>query len=160
MGGCSEKERELGNGYNSKVQAELVGICDRVTQLLTTKIIPGNSDDAEAMAFYCKMLGDYYRYLAEFAGDDRRNDIVPLAEDAYGKGTEWAQHLAPTHPVSLGLALNFSVFQHEVCRDTQKAIQTATEAFDRAAPHVTNDQEDAVLTLQLLQDNLQLWGAQ
>merc|ERR1712232_638991 len=128
-------------GYKSKVEAELVQICDQVTTLLNNTILPLSGDDPEAMTFYCKMLGDYYRYLAEFADDEKRNDIIPQAHDAYSKGTEWAQHLKPTHAVRMGLALNFSVFQHEVNRDTAMAIQTAQEAYAAAAPHVTADQE-------------------
>merc|ERR1712232_991319 len=150
----------LTEGYHSKVASELVGICDTVARLLNETIIPGNGDDAEAMTFYCKMLGDYYRYNAEFAPDEKKQDIIPLANGAYGTGTEWAQHLPPTHAVRLGLALNFSVFQHEVCRDTSTAVATALQAYDSAYKIVRPDEEEATVTLQLLQDNLMLWQPQ
>merc|ERR1712232_695924 len=108
------------------------------------------------MSFYYKMLGDYYRYLTEFADEDKRNDILPAATEAYYTGTEWAAHLPATHTVRLGLALNYSVFLHEIVRDTVQAREKARAAYDTAAPQVTQDQEDALLTLQLLQDNLNL----
>merc|ERR1712151_485923 len=61
----NEFQQNLASGYHSKVNAELVEICDQVTQLLNNTIIPGNASDQEpeAMSFYYKMLGDYYRYL-------------------------------------------------------------------------------------------------
>lgn len=148
----------LAQGYRTKVNSELVQICEKVTQLITNPLIPACGDDVEASTFYYKMLGDYYRYLAEFAGDERKNEIIPSAEQAYDAGTQWAQHLPVTHAVRLGLALNYSVFQHEVCCNTLKAIETAMAAQTSAAPHVTADMEEAAVTLHLLQDNLTLWN--
>merc|ERR1711920_1214802 len=75
-----------------------------------------------------------------------------------------AQNLTATHPVRLGLALNFSVFQHEVLRDTQAAVATASDAFQagNAGLYSTPEESrnDSILTLQLLRDNLSLWGDQ
>merc|ERR1712232_1507600 len=125
---------ERAKDYKTKVSAELCSICDTVATVLNEAILPatGASNDHEAMSFYCKMLGDYYRYKAEFAREDKKNEIIPLAQEAYTTGTAWAEHLGAAHPIRLGLALNLSVFEHEVCRQTDQAIQTATVAFQDA----------------------------
>jgi 14-3-3 protein epsilon len=151
---------QLANGYKSKVEAELRAICNRVLTLLSSILVPA-SQPGEERTFYLKMKGDYHRYLAEFAQADLKAGIANDANGAYAEGTREAGTLPVTHPVRLGLALNFSVFQHEVMQDTNSAITTATKALQSAAADLDNIPEasksDAVLTMQLLQDNLGLW---
>jgi 14-3-3 protein epsilon len=40
--------------------------------------------------------------------------------------------LAPTHPIRLGLALNFSVFYYEILNAPDQACHLAKQAFDDA----------------------------
>jgi len=69
--------------------------------------------------------------------------------------------LAPTHPIRLGLALNYSVFQYEVQGKLKEACDLAKKAFDDAIAELdTLDEEsykDSTLIMQLLRDNLTLW---
>ena len=61
------------------------------------------------------MKADYYRYLAEFKTGSVQVDVATQAEKAYELASNVAVHkLAPTHPIRLGLALNYSVFLFEV----------------------------------------------
>ena len=75
--------------------------------------------------------------------------------------TEKATGLAPTHPIRLGLALNYSVFLYEVQAKSQEACDLAKQAFDDAIAELdTLDEEsykDSTLIMQLLRDNLTLW---
>lgn len=76
--------------------------------VLDQHLIPA-AEAGESKVFYYKMKGDYHRYLAEFAMGDKRKEAAGLAHDAYKAATDIAQtELAPTHPIRLGLALNFS----------------------------------------------------
>ena len=92
-----------------------------------------------------------------------RDDISQgEAEKAYLKATEVAkQDLPPTHPIRLGLALNFSVFYYEIARSPEKACGLAKEAFDAAISELDTLKEDSykdsTLIMQLLRDNLTLW---
>lgn len=81
--------------------------------------------------FYRK--GDYHRYLAEFAIGDKRKDSADKSLEAYKAATEVAQtELPPTHPIRLGLALNFSVFYYEILNAPDQACHLAKQAFDDA----------------------------
>lgn len=72
--------------------------------------------------------------------------------------------LTPTHPVRLGLALNFSVFYYEVMSAPDRACQLAKNAFDEALAELNelkhdNEYHDATTIMQLLKNNLTLWTA-
>ncbi len=113
---------------------------------------------AESRVFYLKMKGDYYRYIAEVVAADDRSKVVESAEKAYSEATEEAKNLPSTHPIRLGLALNFSVFFYEIQNTPEKACQLAKQAFDDAIAELDSLQEesykDSTLIMQLLRDNL------
>ena len=107
-------------------------------------------------------MGDYHRYLAEFATGDKRKDSADKSLDAYKKASEVAvTELPPTHPIRLGLALNFSVFYYEILNSPDRACHLAKQAFDDAIAELDTLSEesykDSTLIMQLLRDNLTLW---
>lgn len=56
-----------------------------------------------------------------------------MSLEAYKNATDVAQtDLAPTHPIRLGLALNFSVFYYEILNSPDQACHLAKQAFDDA----------------------------
>jgi 14-3-3 protein epsilon len=73
--------------------------------------------------------------------------------------------LEPTHPTRLGLALNFSVFYHDVYRSPERASHLAKHAFDQAIESLDQSSSgqglrDSLMILQLLRDDLLLWAAE
>ncbi|KAJ6352885.1 hypothetical protein OIU76_001993 [Salix suchowensis] len=108
------------------------------------------------------MKGDYYRYLAEFKGADERKEAADQSLKAYEAATSTAiSDLPPTHPIRLGLALNFSVFYYEILNSPERACGLAKQAFDDAIAELDSLNEDSykdsTLIMQLLRDNLTLW---
>jgi 14-3-3 protein epsilon len=106
--------------------------------------------------------GDYHRYLAEFATGQERKDAAQNSLNSYKQASEIAMvDLPPTHPIRLGLALNFSVFYYEILSSPERACQLAKQAFDDAISELDNVTEetykDTTLIMQLLRDNLTLW---
>jgi len=161
-----EKEKkgdraEQVGAYKTKVELELNSICTDILQLLDSKLIEKARESPEASVFYLKMKADYFRYLAEFASGEEKSEHAGNAEQAYKMATEKATGLAPTHPIRLGLALNYSVFLYEVQAKSQEACDLAKQAFDDAIAELdTLDEEsykDSTLIMQLLRDNLTLW---
>jgi len=154
---------KLARQYKQKVEEELLEQCTIVLNLLDGYLIKPDSDtEAESKVFYMKMKGDYFRYLAEVADGEKRDEIVAKSNEAYEGAQKIASEaLDSTHPVRLGLALNFSVFHYEIQGDPTKACKLAKESFDKAVAELDNlDQDsykDSTLIMQLLRDNLTLW---
>ena len=147
--------------YKAKIESELVGICNDILSIIEESLIP-NSTSEEAKVFYYKMKGDYHRYLSEFQTGDTRKESAGAALDAYQAASGIASSdLPPTHPIRLGLALNFSVFYYEILNSPDKACQIAKQAFDDAIAELDTLNEesykDSTLIMQLLRDNLTLW---
>lgn len=106
--------------------------------------------------------GDYHRYVAEYATSEDRKTAASEAHEAYKSATDIAQvELATTHPIRLGLALNFSVFYYEILNSPDRACHLAKQAFDDAIAELDTLSEesykDSTLIMQLLRDNLTLW---
>merc|ERR1712051_633048 len=129
--------------------------------IIEENLIP-NSTSEEAKVFYYKMKGDYHRYLAEFQSAEVRKASASSALDAYQAASGVASaDLPPTHPIRLGLALNFSVFYYEILNSPDRACHIAKQAFDDAIAELDTLSEesykDSTLIMQLLRDNLTLW---
>jgi len=116
----------------------------------------------ESKVFYYKMKGDYHRYLAEFAAGASRKEAAENSLVAYKAASDLAHsELQTTHPIRLGLALNFSVFYYEILNSPDRACRLAKAAFDDAIAELDSLNEesykDSTLIMQLLRDNLTLW---
>jgi len=164
-----QKEESKGNEtqvtlikeYRQKIESELAKICEDILEVLDKHLIP-SAQSGESKVFYHKMKGDYHRYLAEFAIGDKRKESADKSLEAYQAATEVAStDLAPTHPIRLGLALNFSVFYYEILNSPDRACHLAKQAFDDAIAELDSLSEesyrDSTLIMQLLRDNLTLW---
>ncbi|KAJ8461413.1 hypothetical protein OPV22_034339 [Ensete ventricosum] len=164
-----QKEEGRGNhdhvaaigGYRARIESELDSICGGILRLLDARLIPVAAA-ADSKVFYLKMKGDYYRYLAEFKTGSERKDAAENTFSAYKAAQDIAlAELAATHPIRLGLALNFSVFYYEILNSPDKACDLAKQAFDEAISELDTlgeeSYKDSTLIMQLLRDNLTLW---
>jgi 14-3-3 protein epsilon len=164
-----QKEKSKGNEENGKnakeyckkVEGELDDICTKILELLEKNLI-NKASTGESKVFYQKMKADYYRYQAEFKDGGEKTSAAENAKLAYEEAQKVAEKdLAVTHPIRLGLALNFSVFQYEVLQKPDDACKMARTAFEDAIAELDNVAEDSykdsTLIMQLLRDNLTLW---
>nr|UTK45872.1 14-3-3 protein epsilon-like protein [Crepidula fornicata] len=157
---CEDK-KAINKEYRMKIEKELKDICEDVLDILEKHLIV-NANTGESKVFYYKMKGDYHRYLAEFAVGNDRKEAAENSLVAYKAASDIAMiELAPTHPIRLGLALNFSVFYYEILNSPDRACRLAKAAFDDAIAELDTLSEesykDSTLIMQLLRDNLTLW---
>merc|ERR1712232_171785 len=157
----NEEHAKYAKEYCAKVEAELQKICGTILSLLDKNLI-GKASSGESKVFYQKMKADYYRYIAEFTEGDAKSKAAENARLAYEEASKVAEKdLVVTHPIRLGLALNYSVFQYEVLSKPDEACKMARTAFEDAIAELDNVQEDSykdsTLIMQLLRDNLTLW---
>jgi len=157
-------QAELAVAYRMEIEKELEERCNEVLQLIDNSLLPNADQTEEGKVFYLKMKGDYFRYLVEVKTGDEKNAFANQSKDAYGEATKAATDLANTHPIKLGLALNFSVFHYEIMNDGPKACELAKGAFDDAIAELDSLKEDSykdsTLIMQLLRDNLTLWTSE
>lgn len=149
--------------YRKKIEDELTQTCSNVLTTIDAHLLP-RAADAEAKVFYCKMKGDYNRYIAEYAQGDLKQKVGDAAGDAYKMASEAAKELSPVHPICLGLALNYSVFFYEVLNDQEQACKIAQDTLDLADKEIprmeeedSDENRDALSIINLLRENLDMW---
>ncbi|KAL5546667.1 hypothetical protein UlMin_006354, partial [Ulmus minor] len=125
----------LVKNYKSKVEAELSTVCAGILGILDSHLIPSTLS-GESKVFNLKMKGDYHRYLVEFkVGDERKYAAKDMMLAYKAAQILWKLFnfdialvdLALTHPIRLGLALNFSVFYYEILNSSEKACDMAKQ---------------------------------
>ncbi|CAI0421990.1 unnamed protein product, partial [Linum tenue] len=162
----NDEHAVLVKDYRSKIETELSAVCAGILAILDSNLVP-SAVGSESKVFYLKMKGDYHRYMAEFKVGDERKSAAEDTMLAY-KAAQWLclkdialADLAPTHPIRLGLALNFSVFYYEILNSSEKACTMAKQAFEEAIAELDTlgeeSYKDSTLIMQLLRDNLTLW---
>ncbi|XDV40223.1 hypothetical protein PO909_009350 [Leuciscus waleckii] len=154
----AERYDDMAAAMKAVTEGDIEEICNDVLVLLDKYLIP-KATPAESKVFYLKMKGDYFRYLAEVALGEEKNSIIANSQEAYRDAFEISKaEMQPTHPIRLGLALNFSVFYYEILNSPEQACKLAKTAFDEAIAELDSLNEesykDSTLIMQLLRDNL------
>jgi hypothetical protein len=112
--------------YKKQIEEGLYRDCENVIQIIQSRVL-SKASEVEAKAFFVKMVGDYYRYIAETAQGEKLEQVKREALKAYQEASQLT--LPPCNPIKLGLALNFSVFHYEVMKDHKQACTLADEAL-------------------------------
>ena len=111
----SALQRSLLVDYCKKIETEIEKTVQRVLKLVKNELLP-DAIESEARVFYHKMIGDYYRYLAELRepGTADFDTVSKSATTAYMSAMECAlRELLPTNSIRLGLVLNYSSFLYK-----------------------------------------------
>ena len=108
--------------YKKKIEQELYTQCITIVDIVKDSCLQVASTD-ETKAFFYKMIGDYYRYVAECANGDQLDVVKNGALENYQQAQTTSASLNACNPIRLGLALNFSVFHYEVMNNHKQACE-------------------------------------
>ena len=68
--------------YKGQIETQLQQDCQKIIDMINSRVLETSCSD-EAKAFFVKMVGDYYRYIAENAKDQLLEDVKQKARAAY-----------------------------------------------------------------------------
>ncbi|TYZ69084.1 hypothetical protein PybrP1_011403 [[Pythium] brassicae (nom. inval.)] len=164
LGGDSVAAASSIKAYRLKIERELTELCGDMLATVDKHLIP-KASSGEGRVFFYKTKGDYLRYAAEIQVGDERDESARQALEAYKTSLAIAvAELTPTHPIRLGLALNFSVFYYDILHSVEQACGLARRAFDDAIADLDtladDSYRDSTLIMQLLRDNITLWTSE
>ena len=146
--------------YKKKIEQELYNQCLSIVEIVKTSCMSVANTD-ETKAFFYKMMGDYYRYVAECATGDQLDTVKHGALENYNLAQQTSESLNACNPIRLGLALHFSVFHYEVMNNHKQACSLGEQALSDALEKIDDvDEEtfrDAKSIIELLKENLSLW---
>ena len=146
--------------YKKRIEQELYDQCTSIVNIVKDQCMKVASTD-ETKAFFYKMIGDYYRYVAECADGANLETVKNGALENYQLAQTTSESLNACNPIRLGLALNFSVFYFEVMNNQKEAIELGEKALTEALEKIDDvDEEtfrDAKSIIELLKENLSLW---
>ena len=124
--------------YVTKLEEECVELCKELLSLIAKTLYPAakKARNTEAMVYFLKLQGDYFRYVAEVSEGDRHEKGVERCLKCYNEGIELAEELAPGDPTRLSLQLNFSIFCFESLDEQEQALEMANQAVEEADEHI------------------------
>ena len=122
----------------------LDGGADRPEPGVAVKLLAA---DDESKAFFQKMIGDYYRYVAESASGDKLEEVKNGALEGYQHAKQLSESLNACNPIRLGLALNFSVFYYEVMSNHKEACVLGEKALADALEKIDEVDEETFQTV-------------
>ncbi|KAL3084754.1 hypothetical protein niasHT_031639 [Heterodera trifolii] len=139
-----------------------VGAVEWTDDLLDKILIP-KVDEPVAKVTYLRMKADFHRYMAEIEEDE--NDDLQKAKQSYEEAWDTAQQkIRPSHPIRLGVALNFAVFLHEFMKVPEEGRKLAQKAHDDGNADLLADMSgdsylESIGILEKLDENLRIWAA-
>jgi hypothetical protein len=71
--------------YRDTAHSELNLLCRRAIAILTNLLLP-HAESVKATVFFYKLLGDYWRYIAEYAIGAEYNPALQEAQGGYERG--------------------------------------------------------------------------
>jgi hypothetical protein len=139
--------------YKTQLESKLSSVCHDILKHLEQTLIPNYPDYDETRVMYIGMAGDYYRYLAEEVNDE---NVIERTGKMYANAYNLAKVvLAPTSPVRLQTALNYSNHLYKYKDGKKEALNVATAIIDKAEECEANVTHPI---LQIIQNNLTKWS--
>lgn len=155
--GRAEKLQE----YKITTGNKIIGYAQKAISIIKD-VLMDQAVDPSARAFYYKITGDLYRYIAETSDLVQKNFGTVEGKQAYLSAIEICeQSLSPVDPVRLGTILNAAVFRYEHLKEKGEAIQMIQSAIQDVNSNQEainkEDEEEISLALETMERNLDIW---
>ncbi|EAY09702.1 14-3-3 protein [Trichomonas vaginalis G3] len=159
--GQSEQAQMIDDVCQSSIH-DLDELCAQGLDLVDKVLLPACQDPA-GIAFYQKLRGDFYRYMVEFAKEDKIDEIKKNADSAYSAALQTATEKLPSsNPIRLGVILNYAVFKFEHAEETGAAremLVSAIQNFSEDSNQLSeSSHKEAQNVINVMQKNLVSWS--
>ena len=71
--------------YKQRIEQALYTDCERIIEIVRTRVLSKTGGEDEPRTFFVKMVGDYYRYIAETAQGEKLEQVKAEALKAYAE---------------------------------------------------------------------------
>ena len=148
------------------LEEEIKKYVNKGIELIDEKLLKGSISD-ELKVMYCKIKGDYIRYIIEITPNDKEEEINILkekAEENYKIGLNLSESLNYLNSTRVGLILNYSVFLYDIMKDYKNAYILANDVYQKTNKFLNNDNYDSSLVKELnkildkLKENISKWA--
>lgn len=142
--------------------ADLLPVCKEAIGLIDETLLP-NAIDTQAVVFFNKLKGDFYRYVAEYSDETESDAAKQSGEECYNMAFKAAEALPRCDPVRLSLVLNASVFRYEICKEATTALEmlksTVAEMRTEGALASLSDDEkrETIAMIDYMKQNINMW---
>lgn len=158
-----EKYLDYIREYREKLEKELVEYCESVVDFIKKNLLPV-STNTESKIFYLKLMGDYYRYIAENLEDRKKKFYAEKSLHHYSEAKDIMNELLSTNHVRLSLILNMSVLYYEVLNNQVTGLQIARSELDLIKQEIDKldkkdeNNVDTFHLIEMIQENLNIWS--
>lgn len=147
--------------YRKNLEGIMTGFAKQTIDLIEKKLIE-RATDTSLKGLLFKMVGDFWRYLAEIQRGYDRKESAGKALSAYQESEDLI--VACTGPAAaqrLSLMLNMAVFKFEILSEPDEALDLARKAYNEGLAAVDSLREeayaDSIMLLQMLQRTIASW---
>ena len=147
--------------YRKNVEQEITTFSKEIIEMIQKSLINRTNDTSMRGLLY-RMVGDYWRYLAEIQRSYDRRDSTNKALAAYQEAEDLiVACCGPAAAIRLSLMLNIAIFRFEILSEPDEALDIALKAYNEGIATVDSLHDeaytDSILLLQMLHRTIVSW---
>ena len=147
--------------YRKTLEGQMKEFAKATIEMIEKKMLE-RAIDTSLKGLLFKMIGDYWRYLAEVQRGYDRKESAGKALAAYQESEDLI--VACTGPAAaqrLSLLLNMAIFRFEILSEPDEALELAQKAYTEGMAAVDSLREeayaDSILLLQMIRRTIGSW---
>ena len=152
---------EMLKGKREKNCARLLAVVTGGIEAIDSQLLP-RAADTEAVVFFQRMKGDFFRYVAEYSDETESIEAENKAEEAYNRAVTLADQSLPRFSaLRMGLLLGVAVFKFDIKKDTSGAsemLMNIVDEFDKTCETLSDKEIFEVREIiDIMRQNIEAW---